>query len=78
MKSKAIEANYNMDAEQIIADQRYDFVTAIKSDCCTEKEMPESITDKLDKIFLNKWAAIPSFFDHGLGLFPSRSVSSAH
>jgi hypothetical protein len=24
---KAIEANYNMDAEQIIADQRYDFVT---------------------------------------------------
>jgi ferrous iron transport protein B len=51
-----------MDAEQIIADQRYDFVTkAIKSDCCTEKEMPESMTDKLDKVFLNKWAAIPFF-----------------
>jgi ferrous iron transport protein B len=58
---RAIEANYNMDAEQIIADQRYDFVTAIKSDCCTEKEMPESMTDKLDKVFLNKWAAIPLF-----------------
>lgn len=58
---RAIEANYNMDAEQIIADQRYDFVTGIKGDCCTEKEMPESITDKLDKVFLNKWVAIPLF-----------------
>ena len=58
---RAIEANYNMDVEQIIADQRYDFVTAVKSDCCTEKEMPESMTDKLDKVFLNKWAAIPLF-----------------
>jgi Fe2+ transport system protein B len=68
---RAIEANYNMDAEQIIADQRYDFVTAIKSDCCTEKEMPESMTDKLDKVFLNKWAAIPLVYpDHGLRLFP--------
>jgi ferrous iron transport protein B len=24
--------------------------------------MPESITDKLDKVFLNKWAALPIFF----------------
>lgn len=58
---KAIETSYEMDAEQIIADQRYDFVTKIKSDCCTEKEMPESITDKLDRIFLNKWLALPIF-----------------
>jgi ferrous iron transport protein B len=58
---KAIETNYGMDAEQIIADQRYDFVTKAKSECCTEKEMPESITDKLDKVFLNKWAALPIF-----------------
>jgi ferrous iron transport protein B len=58
---KAIETTYEMDAEQIIADQRYDFVTKVKSECCTEKEMPESMTDKLDKIFLNKWAAIPLF-----------------
>ncbi len=58
---KAIETTYDMDAEQIIADQRYDFVTKIKSECCTEKEMPESLTDKLDRVFLNKWAAIPLF-----------------
>jgi ferrous iron transport protein B len=58
---KAIETGYGMDSEQIIADQRYDFVTKVKSDCCTEKTMPESITDKLDKIFLNRFLAIPIF-----------------
>src|SRR5574344_656915 len=58
---KSIETIYGMDAEQIIADQRYDFVTKIKAECCTEKEMPESLTDKLDKIFLNRWAALPIF-----------------
>lgn len=58
---EAIEKGYGMDAEQIIADQRYDFVTKVKRDCCTERQMPESITDKLDKVFLNKWAAIPLF-----------------
>ena len=58
---RGIEAQYGMDAEQIIADQRYDFVTKIKQDCCFERPMPESITDKLDKVFLNKWAALPLF-----------------
>jgi ferrous iron transport protein B len=58
---QAIERKYGMDAEQIIADQRYDFVTSLKASCCSEKAMPESTTDKLDKVFLNKYAAIPLF-----------------
>lgn len=58
---KAIEASYEMDSEQIIADQRYDFVTKAKNGCCTERIMPESITDKLDKVFLNKWLSLPIF-----------------
>jgi ferrous iron transport protein B len=58
---KAIEMNYGMDAEQIIADQRYDFVTKITQECCTEKPMPESWTDKVDSVLLNKWAALPIF-----------------
>ncbi|MCH4228156.1 MAG: ferrous iron transport protein B [Bacilli bacterium] len=58
---KEIESKYQMDAEQIIADQRYDFVTKLKSDCVYEKEMPESITDKLDKVLLNKYLALPIF-----------------
>jgi ferrous iron transport protein B len=58
---RTIEQQYGMDAEQIIADQRYDFVTKIKSACETDKDMGESMTDKLDKVFLNKWAALPIF-----------------
>jgi ferrous iron transport protein B len=56
-----IEGKYDMDAEQIIADQRYDFVTKVKRDCCSEKPVRESVTDRLDRVFLNKWAAIPIF-----------------
>ncbi|MCI1245448.1 MAG: ferrous iron transport protein B [Bacilli bacterium] len=56
-----IESKYDMDAEQIVADQRYDFVTKVKHDCCSEKPMRESVTDRLDRVFLNKWAAIPIF-----------------
>lgn len=58
---KAIEKSYGMDAEQIIADQRYDYVTKIKESAVYQKDVGESITDKLDKIFLNKWAALPIF-----------------
>jgi ferrous iron transport protein B len=58
---KAIEKSYEMDSEQIVADQRYDFVTKVKNVCYVEKVMPESITDKLDKIFLNKWLSLPIF-----------------
>jgi len=58
---KVIEKTYGMDAEQIIADQRYDYVTKIKESCVIQKDVGKSITDKLDQIFLNKWAALPIF-----------------
>lgn len=56
-----LEKTYDMDREQIIADQRYQYVTKLKQNCCIEKRMPESITDKLDKIVLNKYLALPIF-----------------
>ena len=56
-----LEKKYDMDREQIIADQRYQYVTKLKHDCSIEKAMPESITDKLDKIVLNKYLALPIF-----------------
>ena len=56
-----LEKTYDMDREQIIADQRYQYVTKLKQNCCIEKAMPESITDKLDKIVLNKYLALPIF-----------------
>ena len=58
---KELEISNNMDGEQLIASRRYDFIEKVKDKCVIQKERKESITDKLDKIFLNKWAAIPIF-----------------
>ena len=56
-----VEKHYGMDTEQIIANQRYNFIVNIKNLCVEKSETKVSITDKLDKIFLNKWLAIPIF-----------------
>ncbi len=56
-----LEEKYGYEIEQVITNQRYDFIVSVKEECVVQKEMGESITDKLDKVFLNKWAAIPIF-----------------
>lgn len=59
-----IEEKYQMDGEQLIASLRYDFIVDVKDECVNdarETSNKETITDKLDKILLNKWAAIPIF-----------------
>jgi ferrous iron transport protein B len=56
-----IEQEYEMDSEQLIASQRYDFITKEKSKFLIIHPYKESITDKLDRVFLNKYAAIPLF-----------------
>lgn len=58
---KALEDKYGMDAEQIIADQRYRFVTRLTSACESRKAMPESWTDKIDRVVLNRWLCFPIF-----------------
>ena len=62
MKSqKIIERYYNCDCEQIIASQRYDFIDSFKSRVVKRLSEKETITDKIDKVVLNKWLAIPIF-----------------
>ena len=56
-----LEEIYNLEIEQIIANQRYEYIVDIKSKCVTKNEQKETITDKLDNIFLNKYLAIPIF-----------------
>ena len=59
-----LEKNYGMDGEQLIASLRYDYIVKVKNDCVIDRRQineKESITDKLDRVFLNKWAAIPIF-----------------
>ncbi len=56
-----LEKKYETDIEEIIASLRYDYIVEVKKKSCTVKEVKETITDRLDKVFLNKWAAIPIF-----------------
>lgn len=52
---------YQMDLEEVIANQRYQFIEKIKKEVAIVLHQKETMTDKLDKIFLNKWLAIPIF-----------------
>ena len=60
-KRKELSKLYDTDLEEVIATERYDFIEKIKKDILKQKIMPESISDKLDKIFLNKLLAFPIF-----------------
>lgn len=60
----SIEKKYDMDGEQLIASLRYDYIVKIKKEAVDDshaRRNNDTITDKLDRIFLNKWAAIPIF-----------------
>lgn len=58
---KETEKHYNLDTEQIIANQRYNYITSFKEKVIKQKEKKTSITDKIDKVVLNKYLAIPIF-----------------
>lgn len=58
---RQLEETYDMDGEQLIASKRYEFVENVREKCVTKISKKESITDKLDRVFLNRWAAIPIF-----------------
>ena len=63
MTSK-ISKLYETDLEETIATERYDFVKDIRNKVLkknNDKNKKANITDKLDKIFLNKWLAVPIF-----------------
>ena len=56
-----LEETYKMDIEEIIANLRYDYIVEIKNKSTKIKPIKESMSDKLDKIFLNKFIAFPIF-----------------
>ena len=58
---QVIERVYKFDFEQIIANEKYAFISAVKKDCVRYEKEQKSTSDKLDKIFLNKYLAIPIF-----------------
>ncbi len=56
-----LEKGYDTDLEEVIVEERYSFIKKAKEECVKEKEIVETFSDKLDKIFLNKWIAFPIF-----------------
>lgn len=56
-----LEEIYKMDIEEIIANARYEYIVKIKSKSTTIIPIKETMSDKLDKIFLNKFLAFPIF-----------------
>ena len=55
-----VEKENNVDSEQLIATSRYDFIESVRDQSVT-KEKVASFTEKIDKVLLNRWAAIPIF-----------------
>ncbi len=53
--------SYDTDLEEIIAEERYNFIESVKKDVVKKKPEIQTVSDKLDKIFLNKWLAFPIF-----------------
>ena len=59
--AKILGDKYDTDLEEVIATERYEFIEKVKKDSVVKAEIKESVSDKLDKIFLNKWIAFPIF-----------------
>ncbi len=55
------KVKYKYDLEEEIATQRYNFIDKIVADVFKKKIIRKSVSDSLDKIFLNKWIAFPIF-----------------
>lgn len=54
---------YNMELDELISTERYDFISEIKKEVVSYEDSfyKPTITNKLDKIFLNRFLAIPIF-----------------
>ncbi len=59
-KISALENKYDTDTEQLMASLRYDYIEEVRN-VSVEKKQVASVTEKVDKVLLNKWAAIPIF-----------------
>ena len=58
---KPVERIYQQDMETIIATGRYDFIESIKSQTFVRLHYGDKVTERLDRLFLNKFLAIPIF-----------------
>lgn len=59
---QSCETEMEDDAESIITNERYLYITSIIKDCCEKKNKGKlSVSDKIDKVVTNRWLALPIF-----------------
>lgn len=59
---KELEEAFDDDTESIITNERYEYISSIIKECYTKKGKEKlSISDKIDRIVTNRWAALPIF-----------------
>ena len=59
---RLVERECDDDAESIIANERYDYIASILKSCYKKRSLRErSISDKIDRVVTNRFAAIPIF-----------------
>lgn len=56
-----LSKDYDLEEYEEIVNQKYSFISKVVENCIKKKIKPEAISDKLDKIFLNRWLAFPTF-----------------
>ncbi len=56
------EEQLDDDAESIIANERYQLIANLMQTCYKKNAEKQSISDKIDQVFTNKWLALPIFF----------------
>ena len=59
---KALEEEFDDDAESIITNERYEYITSIIGECSKKADKQKlTISDKIDKIVTNRFLALPIF-----------------
>lgn len=60
---KALEEKFDDDADSVITNERYEYITSIIDQCCTKAIRKDMLTtsDKIDKIITNRVLALPIF-----------------
>lgn len=55
------ETTLDDDAESIITNERYEYITEVVKTCCRKKKRSHSRSDQIDRIVTNRWLALPIF-----------------
>ena len=59
---KLLEDTFDDDTESIITNERYTYISSIISECVTKnKKNTMTVSDKIDRVVTNRWAALPVF-----------------